>query len=77
MILFITDPGGEKSYPIVTYTWIMVYQDYEDDSKAMALKDVLKYCLSQEAQEMAIGKGYVPLPKKVTDKVLKVVEKIK
>src|SRR5690606_17432471 len=34
---WVTDPGGENSYPIVTYTWILAKKDYDDSAKAAAL----------------------------------------
>ncbi len=27
---FVTDPEGEDSYPIVTYTWLLAYENYDD-----------------------------------------------
>jgi phosphate transport system substrate-binding protein len=75
----IPDPEGDDSYPIVTYTWVLVKAKYSEDDakKAEKLKEVLKYCLSEEAQKMAPDKGYIPLPKSVTEKVIKAVDSIK
>lgn len=77
--LTLADPDGDESYPIVTYTWVLVKQNYADGdpNKVAKLKDVLKYCLSDEAQKMAPSKGYIPLPKNVTEKVVKAIESIK
>jgi phosphate transport system substrate-binding protein len=35
---FAPDPDGEDSYPIVTYSWLLFYQRYEDQQKVAALK---------------------------------------
>ena len=31
--IFVTDPEGPAAYPIVTYTWILCYQNYADAEK--------------------------------------------
>ena len=69
------DPEGKDAYPIVTYTWIMCYQKYADKKKADTLKDVLKYCLTT-GQESAEALGYIPLPEKVSQKVIAALDKI-
>ncbi|WP_199328953.1 phosphate ABC transporter substrate-binding protein PstS [Coleofasciculus sp. FACHB-1120] len=73
---YIADPEGENSYPIVTYTWIMAYKTYEDPQKAQALKNVLKWSLT-EGQKYSEELGYVPLPQPVVTKVQAAVDSIK
>ncbi len=68
LIAWASDPDGDGSYPIVTYTWIIAYKKYADAKKGNALKNVLTYCLSDGQKESA-ELGYIPLPAKVTDKV--------
>lgn len=65
---FIADPEGADSYPIVTYTWLLTYQDYSDPQKAQALEAVIEYGLN-EGQRLAPELGYVPLPLNVRQKV--------
>lgn len=65
---FITDPEGENSYPIVSYTWILAYQEYEDDEKLAAFKDVITWAL-EDGQSYASEIGYIPLPANVVKKV--------
>ncbi|NJL01597.1 MAG: phosphate ABC transporter substrate-binding protein PstS [Spirulinaceae cyanobacterium SM2_1_0] len=72
---FITDPEGEESYPIATYTWIMAYQEYEDAAKAEALKEVLTWALN-EGQTMSEELGYIPLPENVVARVQEAVDSI-
>ncbi|MEC4892722.1 MAG: phosphate ABC transporter substrate-binding protein PstS [Oscillatoria sp. PMC 1051.18] len=72
---FITDPEGENSYPIVTYTWILAYQNYDDPTKVQALKDVLEFGLN-EGQTYAEELGYVPLPENVVQKVQEAIDRI-
>ena len=65
---FITDPEGENSYPIVTYTWILAYKDYDDPQKAIAVESMIQYALTT-GQEQSKELGYVPLPPSVREKV--------
>jgi phosphate transport system substrate-binding protein len=65
---FITDPEGADSYPIVTYTWILAYKNYDDPEKLQALKDVVNWSLT-DGQTYAQELGYIPLPATVVDKV--------
>jgi phosphate transport system substrate-binding protein len=65
---FITDPEGEESYPIVSYTWILAYQNYDDADKLNAFKEVINWSLT-EGQSYAEELGYIPLPENVVDKV--------
>ncbi len=74
-IAWLPDPEGDASYPIVTFTWIIAYRQYADAGKAQALKDVLKYCLS-DGQSQSAALGYVPLPPAVTLKALAALESI-
>ena len=65
---FVTDPEGETSYPIVTYTWLLAYQKYDDPDKLQALKDVVNWSLV-DGQTYAEEIGYIPLPENVVEKV--------
>ena len=68
LIAWASDPEGDESYPIVTYTWIIAYKKYADAKKGNALKDVLTYCLTDGQKESA-SLGYIPLPPAVAGKV--------
>ncbi|AFZ34011.1 phosphate ABC transporter substrate-binding protein, PhoT family [Stanieria cyanosphaera PCC 7437] len=72
---FIADPDGADSYPIVSYTWIMAYQQY-DANKGQAFKDVINWALT-EGQNYSEELGYVPLPEPVVQKVEAALETIK
>src|SRR5208283_1968258 len=61
LIVWASDPTGADAYPIVTYTWLLLYKQYPDKRKAALLKDLLAYCL-KEGQKDAEPLGYVPLP---------------
>jgi phosphate transport system substrate-binding protein len=67
--IFVPDPNGENSYPIVTLSWILVYNNYSDPQKAATLKDLFSWCLSN-GQTEAQALGYAPLPANVASKSL-------
>jgi phosphate transport system substrate-binding protein len=68
LIAWVWDPAGEGAYPIATMTWLLLYRD-QDDDKAAALRKLVEYCTSEEAQGQADGLGYIPLPAEVIEKV--------
>ena len=57
----IVNAGGKDSYPIAGLTWLLVYQDMKDKSKAKALHDFLLWALD-EGESYAKGLHYAPLP---------------
>ncbi|MBW4663726.1 MAG: phosphate ABC transporter substrate-binding protein PstS [Chroococcus sp. CMT-3BRIN-NPC107] len=65
---FAPDPEGAESYPIVSYSWILAYKNYDDQAKAQAVENVLKWGLT-EGQRFSSELGYVPLPESVVSKV--------
>lgn len=62
--LFIPDPTGSNAYPIVTYSWLMLYGQYDDPEKKQALDGFVSYGLT-EGQQFADELGYIPLPDRV------------
>ena len=65
------NPAGANAYPIVSLTWILAYPE----SKT-GVKETLRYMLSEKAQAMSDGLGYVPLPEDLRQKALAAVETI-
>ncbi|OUL24800.1 phosphate ABC transporter substrate-binding protein PstS [Nostoc sp. T09] len=68
LIAFIADPTSANSYPIVTYTWLLTYKQYQDSVKAQALKNFVDWAVT-EGQESSVELGYIPLSKKVVVQV--------
>ena len=66
------NPAGANAYPIVSLTWILAYPE----SKT-GVKETLRYMLSEKAQAMSDGLGYVPLPEDLRQKALAAVDSIK
>ena len=69
------DPDAAEAYPIVTYSWVLAYQQYDDPKQAQALKEVLKWGLTQ-GQAMGLELGYVPLPEAIVKKAIAALDKI-
>ena len=65
----ITNAPGEGSYPISSFTWLLVQPDMKDVTKAKALKTFLEWMITDEAQKMAADLQYSPLPKPVVSLV--------
>ena len=67
----ITNSDAPGAYPISTFTWIIIYkeQNYSDRSKeqATATLDLIKYILSDEAQNITSKVHYAPLPAKAKE----------
>ncbi|MBR8830927.1 MAG: Phosphate-binding protein PstS [Chroococcopsis gigantea SAG 12.99] len=72
---FITDPEGDESYPIVTYTWMLLYKKYDEPNKAIAMEAMIQYGLT-EGQVQAKQLGYIPLPDNVKERVAAVADTI-
>ncbi len=67
---------GELSYPIVTYVYLVLDLDYNDDNKNKAIKAFLTWILTEGQKSENIVEGYIALPKEALDIALKAVEKI-
>ena len=67
--MFLADPAGRDAYPIMTFSWILLYKNYDDPRKARALRDLLRWCLT-DGQKASADLGYVPLSPNVSSKSL-------
>ncbi len=63
-----SDPNPSAGYPIVTFTWVLLYKS-GNGSKLPALQRTFGYALSDAAQQQAPALGYIPLPAPVVTKV--------
>ena len=64
LIVWVPDPDAKDAYPIVTYTWWLLYKKYDNKDKLTALKALANYCLT-DGQKEAEPLGYIPLPDNV------------
>ena len=67
----ITHPGGAESYPISSFTWLLVRPDNPDTAKGRQIQEFLRWMLQPEAQRMAADLHYAPLPMPVIELVQK------
>jgi phosphate transport system substrate-binding protein len=74
--LFIPDPPGQDSYPIVTLSWILLYKEYEHPSKAKAIHDLFLWCLT-DGQARAPELGYIRLPSNISAAAIAALDTVK
>jgi phosphate ABC transporter phosphate-binding protein len=74
----IVDADGDYSYPIASFTYILVYKDlsYMDSEKAQALVDFLTWMVT-EGQQYSSNLYYVPLPEEVRQHNLETISMIR
>ncbi|MEM3832130.1 MAG: phosphate ABC transporter substrate-binding protein PstS [Thermoprotei archaeon] len=61
------DIPGKNAYPIVSFSYLIIKKDYQDQNKAMALYLFLKYILSHQ---QSVLNGYLPLPDNIINYVI-------
>jgi phosphate transport system substrate-binding protein len=59
--VFLPDPEGTSSYPIVTLSWLLLYREHPSARVSAALKAFVTWGLT-DGQRIAEAMGYVPLP---------------
>jgi phosphate transport system substrate-binding protein len=72
----ITNAPGADSYPISSFTWLLIPTHSTDPAKAKALADFVGWMLDHGESEAA-ALTYAPLPKPVQDMVRKSIANIK
>ncbi len=72
----ITNAPGATSYPISSFTWLLIPTHSADPAKGKALADFLGWMLDH-GQSEAATLTYAPLPKPVQDMVRKTITQIK
>src|SRR5262249_18999198 len=71
----ITNAPGEKSYPISSFTWLLIPDKISDAVKKDGIVKFLKWSL-REGQETLEPLTYAKLPKEVIEKEMTAIEKI-
>jgi phosphate transport system substrate-binding protein len=72
----ITNAPGATSYPISSFTWLLVPIQFSDAAKGAAVKDFLTWMLAHGESE-ASDMGYAPLPAQVQTMVKKTITTVK
>ena len=57
----IVDPSGADAYPIVTFSWLLLYRQYPEPERSAAVRDFVGWGLSA-GQSLGEKIGYLPLP---------------
>jgi phosphate transport system substrate-binding protein len=73
--VYIPDPAGADSYPIVTFSWILLHKSYPSAQTADELRKLFQWSL-QDGQRYAPELNYLPLPAEVAEKSLAAVNSI-
>jgi len=71
----ITDAPGARSYPISSFTWLLVYRQQSDHAKGQAIVNFLNWALTG-GQKDAAPLNYAPLPAAVVNKELEALKQI-
>jgi phosphate transport system substrate-binding protein len=74
-ISLVNQPGKE-TYPVVGFTWLLVYEQQKDRVKGQKVAEFLKWSL-HNGQKMAAPLLYAPLPENVVKMVDKTIRGIK
>lgn len=72
----ITNAPGAASYPISSFTWLLIPRQFADPAKGAAVKGFLTWMLEHGESE-ASGMGYAPLPAQVQAMVKRTITTIK
>jgi phosphate transport system substrate-binding protein len=64
----IVNAAGDATYPIASYTYLLVYEDSKDSAKGEALAKFLWWA-THDGQKFAAGLDYAPLPPSVVTKI--------
>ena len=74
--LLVPDPTNADAYPIVGLSWIMIYQEYEDDAKWQAMREVFEWTLGPDGQAIAEELLYVPMPDPLVERIMEVFDTV-
>jgi phosphate transport system substrate-binding protein len=69
----ITNPPGDRSYPITSFTWILFSENVGSASKQEAIKQFLRWAL-EDGQSNVEPAGFAPLPKTIVETELRSLE---
>jgi len=73
--LFLPDPEGDESYPIVTFSWLLLYGHYPEADKAAAIRKFVGWSLTT-GQSFSRDLGYIPLPPEVSSVALAALDRV-
>ena len=71
----ITNAPGADAYPIASFTWLLVPQNWQDKGKKAAIVDFLTWMLDS-GEQMTSQLSYAPLPSEVVAKLKATIKQI-
>jgi len=71
----ITNAPGKDSYPISSFTWLLIPVQSKDAAKGKIISDFLKWMVT-DGQKMAEALTYAPLPESVAKKVQEAIKQV-
>jgi len=71
-LLQVLNAPGEKSYPVVSFSYIFIYKSYPDKAVVEALKEFVRW-VNTEGQNYMVP-GYLPVPEEIRQVNLKAVD---
>jgi len=72
----ITNAPGPQSYPISSFTWLLLYENPKDKAMSKIMVDFVKWAIT-DGQKFASDLGYAPLPAAVVQMEMEALKKIK
>lgn len=66
--LKVPDPEAKDAYPIVSLTWMLLYEKPKDPAKAKEMTEFLNWAL-KDGKQYATELGYIPLPDELVTKI--------
>ncbi len=72
----IVDSKCAACYPIAGYSWVVIYQNPQDKGRGKMLQQILTWLTGDDAQKLAGGLDYVPLPNNIQDLAHKALAKM-
>src|SRR6185369_14191138 len=72
----ITNAPGDTTYPITSFTWLLVYEKQKDKEKGKILTEFMRWMLT-EGQKLTEDLSYAPLPKGIIDMEMSALEKVR
>src|SRR5262252_4486282 len=76
MEVMVTDSANPKAYPITGFTWLLVYENQQDEAKADAVANLVWWMI-HDGQQYALPLDYAPLKGAALQKAESLVKKIK
>ncbi|MCU0548861.1 MAG: phosphate ABC transporter substrate-binding protein PstS [Leptolyngbya sp. Prado105] len=75
-VVNVPDPEGKDAYPIVSLTYLLLYENPKDPVKAKTFNEFMKWAYG-DGRAFATELGYIPLPDDIATKAAAVLDTVK